>query len=975
MWSHSPLVIGRDREVAELTRAIDAARASRGGAVFLVGEAGIGKSRLATEAAGVAFAAGVRVLRGRGSTIGPIVPFRPLTEALLGLFRSGHPPDDPALGPYRPILGRLIPDLQQPGAATAGDSLIVLGEAVLRLVTVAGRPGGCMLVLDDLQHADAETLAIVEYLTDNLSDSPVLLVATIRDEPCAARDLARSATQRHAASMLVLSRLGAEDVTRLAASCLDAEPADLPEEVTSRLIQDSAGVPFIIEEVLHQLVSDGVLARGGTGWRVVGALHPEVPETVMRGVIDRVGQLGPQGSMLLSVAAVLGDRFPLSVVGKVTALDQRSMLTHLRAAVAAQLVAPDEAEPDWYAFRHPLMAEALRTSLTPGDRAEYSSRASEAVRALHPDLPGEWCQLVATLTADAGDTEAAAVLFAEAGRRALADGASGSSVKLLDRANTLLRGESTAESKAEILETLLYALAEAGEVDRARMLVDTLDQQLGGASLGPVSRAALHTRLAKVYYVAGLSSEGMDQVAAARQLLGPEAGEQHIAPIDAIAASLTRQGRGHNRDAEAELLARRAIAAAERADLPNVLCDAWLLVGDVARERSLDESDACFRRGLQLAEEHRLPIWRVYALVLLAGNSWLSSGDPRGYEETIEEAQRVGAVTLGYTIHANLAVNAALRGDFAKTSQLIAQCKQDVIRLRLRSLIRYILMVQATLAAHQGKRAEMEQALAEFAEWQDEHSQELPLALGFARTFCALLEENRGLAREELLRMLAVTENFPSMFHLAGRRGLHLFLSVLDGDAGWEEYKATASTTQGMMRWNRQFVRLAEAVLLGRDGRLEEANAAVNAAQEDSSIYEMARHLGLRLASEAAIADGWGEPIAWLRRAEEYFHQLSVPAVAGACRSLLRHAGASVRQRRTGLDQVPDDLRAIGVTVREHEVLQLLVDRLTNKAIANRLHISPRTVEKHVASLIIKAEVADRIELSDFAASAYADGQ
>jgi DNA-binding NarL/FixJ family response regulator len=72
---------------------------------------------------------------------------------------------------------------------------------------------------------------------------------------------------------------------------------------------------------------------------------------------------------------------------------------------------------------------------------------------------------------------------------------------------------------------------------------------------------------------------------------------------------------------------------------------------------------------------------------------------------------------------------------------------------------------------------------------------------------------------------------------------------------------------------------------------------------------------------------------------------------------------------------VPDDLRAIGVTVREHEVLQLMVERLTNKAIANRLHISPRTVEKHIASLIMKAEVSDRTELSNFAASAYADSQ
>ncbi|RSM80396.1 LuxR family transcriptional regulator [Kibdelosporangium aridum] len=972
MWSRSPLVIGRDREVAELTRAIDAARASRGGAVFLVGEAGIGKSRLAAEAAGLAFAAGVRVLRGRGSTIGPMVPFRPLTEALLALFRTGQPPDDPALGPYRPILGRLIPDLQQPGTTSSEDSLVVLGEAVLRLVTVAGRADGCLLVLEDLQHADAETLAIVEYLTDNVAGLPVLLLGTIRDEPCAALDLARSAAQRHAASIQVLNRLTPDEVTRFAGSCLEADPGDLPDQVVRRLAQDSAGIPFIIEELLHQLVSDGVLAREPSGWRVVGELRHDVPETVLRGVIERAEQLGPQGSKLLSVAAVLGDRFPLSVVGTVTALDQRSMLSHLRAAVAAQLVAPDESSPDWYAFRHPLTAEALRAALTPTDRADFSRRAAEAVQTLHPGLPGEWCQLVAVLQADAGQANDAAKLFAEAGRRALTDGASGSSVRLLDRAQALLQGEATAESKAEILQTLLYALAEAGQIERARELVDSLDE-MGGEGLGPIPRSALHARLAQVYFRAGLTAEGMNQVETARAVLGQNAGEEHVAPIDAVAANLVWQGGGNNRGEQAEQLARRAIDAAQRAGLPTVLCDAWQVVGDIARERSLDESSACFERAKLLAEQHRLPIWRVYALARLAGNDWLATGDVVGMEQTIEEAQRVGAVAVGYTIKGNLAIDAALRGDFDKTARLVEEYRHDVIRLRLRPQIRHMLTVLAVLAAHQGRRAQMEAALSEFATWEEQHSQESPLALGLARAFCALLEENRGLAREELLTMLERTKDVPSIFQLAGRHGLHLFLSVLEGDAGWDEYDAVVATVQSTMRWNRQFVMLAKAVLLGREGRDEEATAAAALAQEDGEIYAMAGHLGLRLAAEAAIADGWGEPVAWLRRAEDYFHQLSVLPVASACRALLRHAGAPVRQRRTGMDQIPDYLRAIGVTVREHEVLQLLVERLTNKAIANRLHISPRTVEKHVASLIMKAEVADRMELSDFAASAYGE--
>jgi DNA-binding NarL/FixJ family response regulator len=131
----------------------------------------------------------------------------------------------------------------------------------------------------------------------------------------------------------------------------------------------------------------------------------------------------------------------------------------------------------------------------------------------------------------------------------------------------------------------------------------------------------------------------------------------------------------------------------------------------------------------------------------------------------------------------------------------------------------------------------------------------------------------------------------------------------------------------------------------------------------------MTRHLGLRLVAEAAHADGWGEPETWLRQAEEYFHHAGVTAVASACRGLLRRIGVSVRQRRSGLDRVPNRLRHLTVTVREYEVFQLLASRLGNKAIAGRLRISPRTVEKHVASLIAKTAQPDRMSLSEYASA------
>ncbi|MCZ0991326.1 helix-turn-helix transcriptional regulator [Streptomyces diastatochromogenes] len=125
----------------------------------------------------------------------------------------------------------------------------------------------------------------------------------------------------------------------------------------------------------------------------------------------------------------------------------------------------------------------------------------------------------------------------------------------------------------------------------------------------------------------------------------------------------------------------------------------------------------------------------------------------------------------------------------------------------------------------------------------------------------------------------------------------------------------------------------------------------------------MAQHLGLRLIADAAHQDGWGDPVGWLRRAEHHFHERDVAAVAGACRAALRRLGAPVHQHRSGTSGIPEHLRAQGVTVREFEVFRLLAERLGNKDIADRLFISPRTAEKHIASLMTKTGAVNRADL------------
>ncbi|GAB3463121.1 hypothetical protein GCM10027436_73830 [Actinophytocola sediminis] len=960
-------MVARDAELRVLDRVLADARASTGGAVFLVGEPGIGKSRLAVEASGRAYAAGMRVLRGRCSTIGPTVPFRPLAEALLSLSRVRDPELDGALGPYRPVLGRLVPEWSTGDSQQGGESLVILAEGFVRLTSVLGRDTGCLLIFDDLQDADAETLAVLEYLVDNIERAPAVLVGTIRNESCAALDLAQSIAQRGAGLVCALDRFGREDTRLLVACCLEVEPAAVPESVLAPLWESSAGNPFVLEELLHSMVSTGLLRRGADGWQLVGAPRTEVPATLVRSISRRTDRLGLQGRMLLSVAAVLGHRFPLPVVQRVTGMDDRTLIGHLHAGVAAQLVTTDEPAPDWYAFQHPLTSEALLAQLTPTDRAELSRRAADAIVDLHPKLPGEWCQLVAALRVHCGHKVGAAVLFAEAGTRALAAGAATSAVSLLARADSLLAehdgtdgAEVDVNLRADVLESLLYSLAEAGEFDRAFELVERFTER--GSALDARRLAVLHVRLAWVAEVAGRYVDGVAHVAMARELLGPEPADVDAAPLDAVAADLALGAPGHDRTAEAEVLARRAAAMAERAGLPAILCQAWQTIGDLARERDLAEASACFERARAIAEEHRLPIWRIYALVRLAGNDWLADACTTSLHEARLEALRVGAISIGYVVDTTIAMHTTLCGDFPRAAELADECHAATSKLRLAYVARHALLTRATVAAHQGRRRELERALTEFRAADGELAQERPL-----RVMCALLEEDRDRVLAELAGALTDTGENPSTLHVSGRYGLYLLLRVLFGEAGWDDYDRAANSSTGRMRWNRQFVVLAHAVLLGRSGRTVDAVAAVARAQDLAVPFAMARHLGLRLVAEVAHAGGWGEPEKWLRQAEEYFHQASVPAVASACRALLRQLGASVPQRRTGTERVPAELRALGVTIREYEVFELLVNRLGNKAIAARLHISPRTAEKHVANLVVKTGQSSREALNDYA--------
>jgi len=947
------------------------ARNASGSAVLVVGESGIGKSRLADAVAEAAFAADMRILRGRGSAVGPMVPFRSLTEALMCLVRTGDPVDVAELGPYRPILSRLIPDWGDASGASEDGSLVVLAEAVLRLTSLAGRENGCLIVLDDLHDTDAETLAVIEYLIDNLRHQPTLLVGTVRDEPSPGLELALAVAQRGTATLLELHPLPVEDLRDLAASWLEIKPEAVPAPVVDLLAVGSAGNPLLAEQVLDGIVSDGFMVRRGDGWALTEELTTGVPPTLTRSVARRLDQLGPQGYALLSVAAMLGSRFPLAVAQAVTGLDDRHLLSILQGAVAGHLVAPDEETPDWYVFQHSLVKDAVLSLLAPGERARLASKAADAIEAVYPGLPGEWCQASAALRLRAGDNGSAGRLLIEAGRRALAQGAAVSTVALLNQAWDVISDDDDGTERGNALEALLYALAEAGLVERALSLTATLDEV--GVGLGNRRRAQLYTRLAWAAAVAGRTADALAQVETARTLLGPDAAPEDTAPVDVVAAHLALDLPGPDQLATAESLARRAALVAESIPLPVVACQGWQLLGSLARHRDLDEATACLERARSTAVRHHLRIWEIHALIRLGNDDALREGGLERLEQARSAAVRAGAVTAGYQAELNIAQESVLHGDFAAAEDILDQVLPATCRLKLLETTQYLLMTRAALAAHQGRRREMEKALTEFRHWDGDSARHAPRLHGLVRAFCALLEEDRPRALAELSIAVAAQRENPTVFQLSGQHGLHALLLALAGELDWAGYEEITAAPSSRLRWNRHFALLARAVLVGRAGDAEQAARAVSEAELAGGPYAMAGPLALRLISDAALADGWGTPVEWLRSAEKYFHETGGTAVASACRALLRQAGAPVPQRRTGVDLIPDALRSAGVTVREYEILLLITERLGNRQIADRLHLSPRTVEKHVASMLAKTGLPGRVALSEFAARALAD--
>ena len=222
-------LVGRDEELAVLREALAESADGHGRFVLVSGEAGIGKSRLLEEVAATASATHV-VLTGRAVEGGGA--YRPVADALVGALRAGLDVTPASLGPYGPALARLLPDWSSVAGASSAepgvDPGLVLGEAVARFLGVVGRGRPCLLLLEDLHWADADSWAVLAHVAVVVPSLPVVVVATMReDEP--GTTPATALSRLPGVTTLRLARLSRADVHRLAVALGAARPRNVDD--------------------------------------------------------------------------------------------------------------------------------------------------------------------------------------------------------------------------------------------------------------------------------------------------------------------------------------------------------------------------------------------------------------------------------------------------------------------------------------------------------------------------------------------------------------------------------------------------------------------------------------------------------------------------------------------------------------------------------------------------------------------------
>jgi DNA-binding CsgD family transcriptional regulator/tetratricopeptide (TPR) repeat protein len=935
-------LVGRAAELELLEEALGAA-AARGSTVLVAGDAGVGKTRLVTELANRAHAAGATVLAGRCiDLVGAGLPYLPFVEAL------------------RPAGG--LPAGADVQARLFEETLAALER------TAAGAP--VLLVLEDLHWADDSTLDLVAFLAHAIHERPILVVATYRSDELRADDppqrVLAELVRAGAATLVALRPFDRDDLHALLENVAGER---VPRDLTAAIHARSEGNAFFAEELL------AAAARG----------EEELSHVLRDVLLRRLARVDRANRSVLRLAAAAGGDVTFRLLAAVAERSDVQLLDGLRDAVENGVLSSDQSAST-FRFRHALLAEAMYGTLLPGEREDVHRRLAEALaadrtlaaaRGVAGELAHHWTV--------AGRPREALAASVEAAREAESMSGLAEALRHLERVLALWERLPDAVELAGLdHETLLAWAAEVadrtGNAPRATQLARRAIEALAGAD--PVRVARLWERLG-TYLLHQGDEEGAR--AAFRRAADMVPDEPPSAERAGVLAALANVLQRPGRHAESLAVCEEAVQVAEAAGAERAAIRALTVRGlNLCYLGRAEEGIACLVETRRRAEERGSPEDVTHAYISLC-DVLITSGRlhdaARTAFEGLEFARRHG-LERGHGVA--LAVNAADAligtGDWTRADDVLAaafragglfwgdlphmfQAQLDTARGELESARRHLEAAKGS-AAKPWAAVRYGALVAELALWEgrlDAAAEAVDDALraasltesGYQRPqLCAL-----GVRIEAERTRLAAVRRDDQAPDEARRRAERLL----------EDARRSAREAAAVAPDAAAWAAVAEAEH-GRVAGPPSADAwcAAVAAFDALDRPYVAAYCRWREAEALAGTREAAEPARAAHRVARWLGaralQQQVELLAQRARiDLAEPEPPATEDDRTALAE------ALGLTAREAEVLELVVRGYTNREIGAALYVSAKTASVHVSHILRKLGTANRVEAAAIA--------
>jgi anti-anti-sigma factor len=636
----SPLV-GREEELAILENNWEKAQSGRGQLVLITGELGIGKSHLAQQMA-TQSAAPVQLI-GQGQEREGQPAYQLFSQILRSYFATVPPEflDEKTrklcanLTHLVPEIRQMLPDLPEAAALEPEQEQLRLMSSLTQFVKRATQDRPWLLILDDLQWADPNSLELLRYLARHLPSMRLLILGIYRDVELS-RDHPLLETVRDLGShpgyqQVALKRLDQTDVTQLLRHIWQQ---DIPAGLIEKIYQRTEGNPFYVEEVAKSLEDDGLVRLQEGRWHFPSEEEVRLPQSVREVVWRRIGHLSPGTQTLLSQAAVLGQSFKFDTLKEMSGLSEWQVLENLDMALERQLV--QEVPGDTLLrFRHTEIQRVLYDDLSPLRRRMLHGQAAEVLERLSLPEPERIAEELAYHFRSAGEYERALAYSLPAGREAQAAYANGTAMVWYQRTLEML--DQVAPDQAIAFE---------------------------------VTRLLAHQYLGEVLTLVGRYDEAMEHCTAALALL--ERGttltrdqSRHLAALSYQTAQVCER-RGEYDLALAWL--EKGLNYLDEKDPSIELVRIYNLSGWVRRHQGLYEiAQNWIERALSLAREAHLPQVEADSLRRLGAIAYYFGDYPKYWdysEQALEIYRRIGDRRGEGAVLNNLGIVFATRGDY-----------------------------------------------------------------------------------------------------------------------------------------------------------------------------------------------------------------------------------------------------------------------------------------------------------------------